>query len=132
MPLGTPAAPYVLQRVRTTELQDFPYIAPDQVQTCAIDFGNFLPTGVTLTGTPTLSFTVHSGIDPNPSSRVLTGPQVGTIPTTLGGTGITNAAVQFQLGTCLGSVIYLISLHCDRSDGDVAQGWSHIACVAPE
>ncbi len=110
---------------------DLPVVAPAQVQTCAVDFGYFLPPGVRLHGVPVLSMSVRIGTDATPSSRINSGPIVGTVSTALGGTGLANTAILFQVHNCLDGVTYLIELYCDRSDGDVAEGWVRLACIAP-
>jgi len=113
------------------KLNDLPSIAPTQVQTCAIDFGNFLPSGVTLTGTPTIRITLRSGTDASPQSRLVGGPTVGTAAAAIGGTGIANAAILFQIGGCVGGAVYTIETYCTRSDSDVAEGWTRLTCDAP-
>lgn len=113
------------------QLIDLPVVAPTQVQTCTMDFGKFLPLGVTLQGAPSLTISVRLGTDNDPTSRINAGPIIGTAPTVVGGTGLTDTAVLFQVHNCLDGVTYLIEVHCDRSDGDVAEAWVRLACVAP-
>jgi hypothetical protein len=109
----------------------FPPVAPSQFQTCAFDFGDTLPNGVTLTGTPTINILHHIGIDPSPGSRIRSGPSVGTVPISQGGSGISNTAVIFQVGNCLNGVVYTIEVVCNRLDSDVAEGWAWLPCVGP-
>lgn len=107
-------------------LRDLPPIdAVVQTQTVAIDFGIFLPPGVTLTGTPTVTLATTSGTDPSPSSRLKGSPVVGTVPTVQGGSGITDTAILQQVGNVVGGVRYLIVGYCNRSDGDIASGYTH-------
>ena len=108
-----------------------PSVASLQVQTCAIDFGVFLPSGVTLTGTPTVNLGVNSGSDASPQSRLSSPPSIGTVPTSRGGTGIPNTAVIFQISGCLNGVTYTVEVVCPRSDGDTAEAWTLLPCVDP-
>ncbi len=94
----------------------------------AIDFGNFLPAGVTLTGTPTIALSVSYGTDAAPQSRLVGGPVVGTARD---GTGIANTAIVFQIGSCVAGTIYVIDAYCLRSDGDTAEASAHFQCLAP-
>lgn len=113
------------------QLSDFPAIAPNQIQTMAMDFGNFLPPGVTLTGTPDLNISVRSGFDGTPNSRITAGPTIGTAPSTIGGTGKTNTAILFQVSNARNGVVYILEVVCTRTDGDVAEGWNHLPCAGP-
>lgn len=109
----------------------FPPVAQAQKQTISMDFGQFLPFGVGLTGTPTLALSVAFGADSSPSSRVTSGPIVGTVSTTLGGSGITNTAILFQVFGCLPGVDYIAEVTCSRTDGDVVEGSARLPCHAP-
>ena len=108
-----------------------PAMAPDQVQTMGMDFGLFLPSGVTLTGTPTLTLGVASGTDPDPQSHLSFGPTVGTLPTAQGGSGVTDTAIIFQISGAIGEVTYSVEGVCTRSDGDRAEGWVLLPCISP-
>jgi hypothetical protein len=110
---------------------DLPPVTPAQQQTIALDFGDFLSPGTTLVGTPTLNFTVESGVDPTPTSRISGGPVIGTAPTTIGGTGIADGAILFQVAGCVEGVTYLAEVVCDCSDGNIAEGFTHLRCVLP-
>jgi hypothetical protein len=114
----------------TPRLIDLPAVGPSQLQTCAIDYGKFLPPGVTLEGIPELRVSVHFGVDDHPSSRISAGPEVGTIAPDIGGTGHPNAAILFQVYGGLVGVTYLIDFRCARSDGDAAENCVRLACVA--
>lgn len=109
----------------------FPTIAPKQKQTMGFDFGNFLPAGASLTGTPTLVVTAKYGTDSSAQSRVSSGPSIGTISALNGGTGIENAAIIFQMFGCLSGVDYTLEVVCTRTDGDIAEGWGILPCKAP-
>ena len=108
-----------------------PPVGPSQEQTCALDFGRVLPPGVTLTGSPAVTITVSSGDDPNPQLRLTRAGSVGTAAKAIGGTGVTNAAVLFQVGTCLPGVDYIVDVVCGRSDADVAEASTRFSCLAP-
>lgn len=109
-----------------------PPVGPNQLQTMGLDFGKFLPAGVTLTGTPTVTLSVSSGTDATPAARLTRAGAVGTISTADGGTGVTNAAVLFQVGTCVAKVVYIADVVCARSDGDVAEGSLWFPCDPAE
>lgn len=116
-------------------LPDLPAIAPEQAQTIAIDFGKLLPSGVTLTGTPTLNVsTAAAGAahDPSPASRVSVGPMIGAVPVALGGTSFANAAVLAQFSNCIPNAVYVIEVVCQRSDGDKVEAYVHMPCAAPQ
>jgi len=115
----------------TPQLIDLPAVAPNQIQTMAVDFGRYLPPTVTLQGIPTLSMSVRLGDDATPLDRLFVGPIIGTVPTSLGGTGLPKTAIIFQLRDCLGDVSYVIDMYCDRSDGDVAESSVRFACLFP-
>ena len=113
-------------------LVSMPSIGPSQEQTMGVDFGEVLPAGVTLTGTPLVTVTVSSGDDTSPSSRLLRAGIVGTAPKAIGGSGVVNAAVLFQVGTCVVDTIYVVDVVCDRTDADVAEASTRFTCLAPE
>ena len=104
-----------------------PAIGPNQVQTVAVDFGNFLPAGVTLTGTPTVTLTVSNGVDADPQEHVASSA-VGTASAAIGGTGAVNAAILFQLTGLLLGVVYAVDMFCERSDGDQVEWGFLIPC----
>jgi hypothetical protein len=118
------------------QLSDFPnMVASIQAQTLWIDFGKFLPSGVALSGAPTLSIangSYSAAKDSSPSSRLTAGPSIGTISTALGGTGLTNTALLFQLSNLQPNVTYLLTYACGRSDGtDVVAGFNHVYAQPP-
>ena len=110
---------------------DFPPLgAVIQEVTLTFDFGPMLPAGVTLTGAPTVTCTVESGVDPDPSSRLLGPAVIGTAPPP-SGSNVPNAAVLQQIGSGVADVTYLLVCSCPTSVGDVAELWSLISCVEP-
>jgi hypothetical protein len=110
---------------------DFPDIdAVNQVQTLTFDFGRrYLPEGVTLQGTPTVTFAVVSGEDADFADRVKS-KSIGAAPPPKG-TGRDLCAVLIQVGGLVAGVTYMPKAVCNRSDGDVAELWSHVYCRAP-
>ena len=109
----------------------FPPVTPLQKQTLSFDFGKFLPAGVTLTGTPTLTLTPIYGTDSNPASRITSGPTIGTVSIALGGSGVTSTGILFQLFGCPAGVTYIVETVCTRSDGDIAEGSSRLSSNSP-
>lgn len=116
-------------------IREFPDVDPSQIQTLAFDFGDFLPSGTTLVGTyPTtlnITCTVIEGVDPSPQNRLLGTPQVGTVTTANGGSGVSSAAVLQQFGGGQPGVEYLLVCVALRSDGDTISMWNHIKCAQP-
>lgn len=108
-----------------------PDVALEQKQTLGIDFGNFLPEGVTLTGAPTAVLTAVGGEDADPASRITGGPTIATIATAVGGTGLTDTGILVQVYLCTEGVKYILEVYCDRSDGDIAEASTHFVCKAP-
>lgn len=108
-----------------------PSVAPAQVQTVTCDFGFFLPSGVTLTGTPTVTVISDiAGVDPSPSHILSGSPTIGTAPPPLG-SNVANAAVLQRIASGLDGAIYLLEVTCSRTDGDVAEGYFRLPCEAP-
>lgn len=114
------------------KIPDFPcIIASLQVQTLVADFGNYLPLGVTLTGTPTVTIAVaaDSGTpDPSAATRAAGPPYVVT-PTQ--GTAVPNTGIALQVRQMVAGVKYLLTWSCARSDGDTLAAFNHITAVAP-
>lgn len=109
----------------------FPAVGPNQIQTIGLDFGSWLSGADILTGSPTVNVTVKFGSDSSPQSRIISGPSLGTVPVSQGGTGISNAAIVFQFGNCIVGVQYIIDAFCDVSNGDRVEASTIIACIAP-
>lgn len=105
-----------------------PAVDQNQKQTLTFDFGRFLPPGVTLSGTPSLTLAVANGPDPSPASRITAGPILGTAPQNIGGTGLASCAILVQVATCVPGTQYLASFFASRTDGDVASGSSTFWC----
>lgn len=104
------------------QAQNFrPIDAYAQNQTVTFDFGagTYLPEGVTLIGTPTISVSVLWGEDADPASRITGGPTIGTAPAPIG-SGRTDTAILVQFSNCPGPLAYLVQVVCQRSDGDKA------------
>ena len=118
------------------KIRDFPsVVASTQVQTLWVDFGKFLPAGIMLSGTPTVTVAVdpYSAVsDPAPMSHISQGPALGTAPAAVGGTGEANTAIFFQISDLLPNVLYMISYSCARNDGsDIVAAFNHIFAQAP-
>lgn len=113
------------------QLITFPQIGPNQQQTMGVDFGQLLPTGVTLTGTPVLTMSVVVGTDAAVSSRIITTPTIGSIPTVSGGTGLASTAVTWQVGGCLTGVTYQADIYCYTATGDRVETFVRFACGIP-
>jgi hypothetical protein len=105
-----------------------PAVDQNQKQTLTFDFGRFLPPGVTLTGTPSLTLAVANGPDTAPASRITAGPILGTAPQNVGGTGLDSCAILVQVATCVPGTQYLASFFATRTDGDIASGSSTFWC----
>jgi hypothetical protein len=129
--LGQPTARYLLTAEGMPFIGELPFVAPDQVQTIALDFGRFLPAGVMLTGLPELNVSVKSGTDSSPASRISAGPTIGTAAQAIGGTGRAQTAVLFQVAGCVAGATYIVEAVCPRSDGDTAEGYVYLHCVQP-
>jgi|SRR5579885_2217639 len=108
-----------------------PNIEPNQTQSMALDFGNFLPEGVMLVNGPVLNIGTLYGFDPNPGQRFVLGPGIVTIPTALNGTGAINAGIAWQVTQCVPGVMYVVSVSCPRSDGDSVEASTRFMCVNP-
>lgn len=113
----------------TVPFNDF----PDMVGGVEVDAGltwDFkLPTGVTLTGTPTVTVTVysHSGVtDSDPQSRLIS-KAVGTAVN-----GTTNCAVVAKFGPGTSGVRYLFTVSCATTPSNgVAACFNKVLCRAP-
>ena len=113
------------------QLITFPQIGPNQQQTMGVDFGQFLNSGVTLTGTPTVTISAIVGTDAAASSRIITTPTIGSIPTVSGGTGLASTAVTWQVGGCLSGVTYQADIYCYTATGDRVETFVRFACGIP-
>lgn len=81
------------------------------------------------TVTSVLSFTctVKYGSDANPSSRILSTPQIVTSPVT----GLVNTAVTVLLGDMVSGVTYLLQCVVQTSDGQKLSLWTTLSCETP-
>lgn len=116
--------------------QNFMSVLPNQLQTLSFDFGRYLPGGCELIGTPEITLSVApiptNGTDTTPQDRLIRGPQISTVPTSEGGTGVTNAGILFQVSGFVPGVIYQIEASCSRSDGpDTVDVICRIYCSLP-
>jgi hypothetical protein len=117
VPAGGPAAP------------NFSDLGTDQRKTIAWRFAaannSYLPSGVTLTGAPTVTVTDAAGADPNPSNVL-----IGSASITTYGSDPASTVIEQQIGNGVDGADYLFDVHCDQSDGDVAETWNHMRCWA--
>lgn len=102
---------------------------PHQRKTMGIDFGKYVTAGITLTSTPILLLSTSFGSDPNPQSRVIGGPTINTLDPGVGGTGLHNTGVAWQVDQCLPGVTYVADVYCPSSDGDVVEASVRFSCV---
>lgn len=98
-----------------------------EVETATFDFGLILAAGVTLTGTPTVTCAVYSGVDSDPASR-LSGP---AIIVTSPNSAAPSAAVSQLVGAMIAGVTYRLQCVCATSDGQNLSLWTHLSCQAP-
>jgi hypothetical protein len=108
-----------------------PDVMPHQAQTIAFDFGNLLPPGITLTGTPSVILTTSFGPDNAPQSRIVDGPSIGEVDKSVGGTGVANAAILVVVGNCVPGTTYIADAYCPRTDSNVVEASVHFQCVPP-
>lgn len=114
-------------------IKDFPSIAPNQTEQLVFDMGPYLPTGVTLSGTPLVTCQVsavrNGATDPSPSGRV-SNVAIGTAATP-DGSGKVSCAVVCDFAGGVDNVTYVLEATCMRSDGYTAELWGHLLCRAP-
>lgn len=113
--------------------KDLPDISPEQAEPIPFDFGDFLPTGVTLIGTPSVAITVSQAwvdgaVDGAPQGRAITSPAIGTVLPP-DGTGVTNTAIIQMFGGGVHGIIYKLQAVCQRSDNGIAEMTVHMKCV---
>lgn len=112
----------------TVPFSDF----PDMVGGVEVDAGltwDFkLPTGVTLTGTPTVTVTVyeHSKAPDASAQTRLVSKAVGTAVN-----GVASCAVVAKFGPPVSDVTYLFTVSCARTDTGVAACFNKMFCPAP-
>ena len=116
---------------QTTDLLP-PIDATVETETVQFDYGAILSSGVTLTGTPTITCVLspsqsYQGSDPSPTSRLIGMPVIGTSKTT----GGANQAVNQQIGTMIGGCRYKIQCVATTSDDQILSLWTHIGCETP-
>ena len=111
-------------------IKDLPDVGINQQPVISLDFGGFLPPGVTLAGTPVVQLT--STDDPYAQTRISAGPVVGVVPVVIGGTGIANSAILFGVSGCVAGAFYVVEGYCARSDGNGNVELStRFQCVVP-
>lgn len=99
--------------------QDFTDTTPAEIRNYGLNFAKLLLPGETLLGTPAISLSVVSGVDPNVSSRLSGTPSIlGTV-------------VFQQLKTLQPFCTYLLSASVQNSKGETLQMWSHVTCNNP-
>ena len=115
-------------------IKDLPPIdATLQKEPIAFDFQPYLPPGIYLTGTPTVTCVNAESTevtDATPSARLVGAPTIDTVDPP-DGAGIANTAVLQFVGDCIAGVTYLLHAICNRSDTGVASLWVHMKCVQP-
>ncbi|OGT54665.1 MAG: hypothetical protein A3E01_09955 [Gammaproteobacteria bacterium RIFCSPHIGHO2_12_FULL_63_22] len=130
----TPAGYHVvrLAQRQNPQARDLPpIVAVIQKATISFDFGLLLAPDVELEGVPAVTVFPYDGVDEDAQSRVLSSPRIATVAKAIGGTGRTNAAVNFRIGDTLGGVVYTLVISCEASNGDVLAGWTRIRSIAP-
>jgi hypothetical protein len=108
----------------TQAIAPLPNVDPGETVTVTFDYTGLLATGVTLSGTPTVSATVAPTSpvpDGNPSNILLTEPQLGPSPKT----GAADTAVLVQTGSLVVGAVYILQALCTDSNGDTRSLWTH-------
>lgn len=117
----------------TVPVADFPDMVAGPEVEAALTWDFKLATGVTLTGTPTITVTVYEhseGTDASPQDRLIS-KVVGTAATG----GVTNCAVLAKFGPCPvsadGDVRYLFTVSCANTANGVSACFNKILARAP-
>ena len=97
----------------------FPSIGAAESLVRTFDFSAALATEETLTGTPTCTISVLSGVDATPDSRLLEGP------------AIVESTVTVLIGDMLPGVVYQVLVVVSTSGGQTFDLWALQPCVAP-
>jgi hypothetical protein len=126
-----PRRQFTIPRVTGVKLPqgpDFSTLDTTEAVNDTFDFGPWLPSGVTLTGTPTVTCSVYSGSDSAAPSRLVGTPVFVASPSS----GATQAAVLQQIGNNpVAGVTYRLDCSVTTSDGQVLNLWAHQLCQAP-
>lgn len=116
----------------TVPVPDFPDMVAGPEVEAALTWDFRLASGITLTGTPTVTVTVYEhseGADATPQARL-----VSTVVGTASG-GVTNCSVLAKFGPCpvstAGDVRYLFTVSCANTAGGVSACFNKILCMAP-
>lgn len=104
-----------------------PIAASVEKDTVTFDFGPRLAASVTITSVVSVTCSVHAGVDPTPSARLIGTPQIGASPQT----GAASQAVLQQVGTMVGGATYLLQCVVQTSDGNQPSIETHLPCVTP-
>jgi hypothetical protein len=86
---------------------------------------SYLPSGVTLTGTPAITVTDAAGIDSNASNILIGSPSITTY-----GSDPASTVVLQQVGHGVDGADYLFDVVVGQSDGDTAEAWNHMRARA--
>jgi hypothetical protein len=105
-----------------------PPIDAGEEETVGFDFGPILSSGVTITGTPTVTCAAYRGSDAAASSRFVGSAEIVASSKT----GAPSAQVNQLVGTMVGGVTYRLQCVVDTSDGQTLSLWAHLACIAPD
>lgn len=109
---------------------DFSLMDVGETVTGAIDFSNWLESGVTIASIVSVA---ASNYLPSTGSAFLTltgSPQIGSVPVAEGGSGIANTAV-LQQWTGINPGTARITITITTSDGQTLIGWAHQSVGQP-
>lgn len=112
----TPGARYTIARIRARQwmiscntYSQFGTKAPDEDVKLTFDFTRDLPAGITLTGLPTTTYAVETGLDANP----------GALANGSAGTDVTQKMVVVPVQGGVDGVTYKIHALCATTDPDI-------------
>lgn len=113
------------------DLQD---IAPEQIEPIPFDVGDYLPPGVTLTGTPTITCWQSGAwktgaIDASAAARLVGSATIVTVAKP-DGSGRTSCAATRNFSLGVDGVTYTMKMVCARTDGGTAELHVNMRCVA--
>lgn len=115
-------------------IKDLPDIAPEQIEPIPFDVGDYLPPGVTLTGTPIITCWQSGAwkagaVDPSASNR-LTGSATIVTVAKPDGSGRSSCAGSKNFSVGVDGVIYTMKMVCGRTDNGTAELHVNMRCVA--
>ena|SRR5215831_12954240 len=106
---------------------DFDPIDAQEAKVLGFDFAPLLQTGDTVASVVGVTCSVHSGVDANPSSRMISGPTiVPSASSTLAGQGVAQ-----KFGTMIAGNSYVLSCLVNTTLGEVLEIWARIVCRSP-